>query len=55
METSQILPLGEGLELSSLEMSNGQLVLHVTATSLALPAPCVHNPQRAFIVVTAVW
>ena len=30
------------------------LLLDYLTDALALPAPCVHNPQRAFIVVTAV-
>jgi len=44
METPQFFPLGEGLELSSLEMSNGQLVLHVTATSSSSPCPVCAKP-----------
>jgi len=47
METPQFLPLSEGLELTSLEMSNGQLVLHVTATSLGSPCPlCAKTATR---------
>ena len=44
METPQFLSLGEGLELSSLEMSNGQLVFHVTATSCGSPCPLCAKP-----------
>ena len=44
METPQFLSLGEGLELSSLEMGNGQLVLHVTATSCGSPCPLCAQP-----------
>ena len=44
METPQSLPLGEGLELSSLDMSNDQLVLHVTATSSGSPCPLCAKP-----------
>jgi transposase len=39
MELPHFLSLGEGLELSSGEMSNGELVLHVTATSRGSPCP----------------
>lgn len=46
METPQFLPLGEGLELSSLEMNHGQgqLVLHVTATSRSAACPLCAQP-----------
>jgi transposase len=44
MELLQYLLLGEGLELSSLEMSNGQLVLHVTATSCSSACPLCAQP-----------
>lgn len=46
MEPFQFFPLGEGLELSSLEMSKGQLVLHVTATSSGSPCPLCAQPAR---------
>jgi len=44
METAQILLLGEGLELTGLEMGKGQLVLHVTATSSSSPCPVCAQP-----------
>jgi transposase len=47
MEPPQFLPLDEGLELTSLEMSNGELVLHITATSSASPCPlCAQAATR---------
>jgi transposase len=44
METAQIFLLGEGLELTGLEMGNGQLVLHVTATSRSSACPVCAQP-----------
>jgi zinc-finger of transposase IS204/IS1001/IS1096/IS1165/DDE superfamily endonuclease len=44
METSQFISLGEGLELRRLEMSKGQLVLHVTATSCNSACPLCAQP-----------
>lgn len=44
METSQLLLLGEGLELTGLEMGKGQLVLHITATSRSSPCPVCAQP-----------
>ena len=44
METSQILLLGEGLELTGLEMGKSQLVLHITATSRSSPCPVCAQP-----------
>src|SRR2546429_6529020 len=44
METSQLLLLGEGLELTGLEMGKGQLVLHITATSRSSPCPVCGQP-----------
>jgi transposase len=44
METPQILLLGEGLELTDLEMGNGQLVLHITATSNGSLCPLCAQP-----------
>jgi transposase len=39
MEMPQLLPLGDGLELTHMEMGDGQLRLHVTATSRGSPCP----------------
>jgi transposase len=44
METSQLLLLGNGLELTGLEMGKGQLVLHITATSRSSPCPVCAQP-----------
>ena len=44
METPQIFLLGEGLELTGLQMGNGQLVLHVTATSPSSACPVCAQP-----------
>lgn len=44
METPQFFPVDEGLELTSLEMSHGELVLHVTATSTGSPCPLCAKP-----------
>ena len=41
---SQILLLGEGLELTGLQVGNGQLVLHVTAMSGSSPCPVCAQP-----------
>jgi hypothetical protein len=40
MEISYVFPLGEGLELTQMERSEEQLILHVRATGTA--ARCVH-------------
>lgn len=44
MQTSQLLLLGERLELTGLEMGKGQLVLHITATSRSSPCPVCAQP-----------
>ncbi len=44
METPQLLLLGEGLDLTALEMENGQFVLHVTATSSGSLCPLCAQP-----------
>jgi len=44
MELSQFFPLGEGLELSRVEMSNGELVLHIRATSSSVSCPLCAQP-----------
>jgi transposase len=44
METPQIFLLGEGLELTDLQMGNGQLLLHVTATSPGSACPVCAQP-----------
>jgi transposase len=44
MQTPQFFPLGEGLELTQIERQEGQLVLHVTATSLSALCPLCHQP-----------
>jgi len=44
METPQFLPLADGLELSSLEMSHERLVAHVTATSRNPLCPLCAKP-----------
>ena len=44
MEPPQLLALNEGLELTSLQMSHGQLVLHVTATSSSSLCPLCAQP-----------
>ncbi|MFL5704920.1 MAG: transposase family protein [Ktedonobacteraceae bacterium] len=44
MEMPQLLPLGEGLELTRMERGEGQLRLHVTATSRSSPCPLCGQP-----------
>jgi transposase len=44
MELSQFFPLGEGLELGRVEMSNGELVLHIRATSSSVSCPLCAQP-----------
>ncbi len=46
-ETPQFLPLGEGLELTKIEMGDDRLLLHVTATSGSSLCPlCAHLATR---------
>jgi transposase len=44
MEIPQLLPLSGGLELTSMEMEDGQLRLHVTATSRISACPLCGQP-----------
>ena len=44
MEIPQFLPLGDGLELTSMERGDGQLSLHVIATSSGSPCPLCGQP-----------
>jgi transposase len=44
MERPQLLPLGEGLELTQMEMGEDQLRLHVTATSSTSICPLCAQP-----------
>jgi hypothetical protein len=39
METSQLLSLGEGLELAGIDVGNDGLALHVIATAISSPCP----------------
>jgi len=43
-ERLRFFPLGEGLELSRVEMSNGELVLHIRATSSSSSCPLCAQP-----------
>ena len=56
METPQLLSLGEGLELTGMEMGNDRLLLHITATSknsicplCAQPATRLHSRYRRVV------
>jgi transposase len=44
MEKPQLLPLGDGLELTQMETGEGQLRLHVTATSTISTCPLCGQP-----------
>src|SRR5579884_1004839 len=44
METPQLLHLGDGLELTRIEMGDDRLLLHVTATSRSSPCPVCARP-----------
>ncbi|HEX4207019.1 MAG TPA: transposase family protein [Ktedonobacteraceae bacterium] len=44
METPQLLLLGNGLELTRIEIGDNRLLLHVTATSRNSPCPLCAQP-----------
>lgn len=44
METPQVFPLGEELELTQVEQQEDQLVLHVTTTSPSAVCPLCQQP-----------
>jgi hypothetical protein len=44
MERPQLLPVGDGLELTQMEMGDGQLCLHVRATSRTSICPLCGQP-----------